>query len=394
MSGRHSELSPSSSVRWLNCPGSVRLSRGKPDDASAAAEEGTDAHELGALCLTLDADAHTFIGKTLPNGYEVDAEMAECVQQYLDYVRPLPGEHLIEEWLDTSRMTGEEGGGGTGDHVAVAPTEIAVTDYKHGRTPVEIVGNTQTRIYASAALLRSVPPGVTFTAPERVVMAIVQPRVFGEPQVEVISGDELVAWIKDVLRPGAAATRDPDAPLVPGDKQCQWCRAKGDCPALAEYAAATAGAADLVEFNGGFTPPAPSGLSGDAIADIMGKTKLVRAWLDAVESEAATRLFNSREVGDWKLVRGKKGNRSWQGDEDAITAVLRNNYGLANETIFKLSLLSPTAILALPEVKASPDLLAAFITQKEGGLTPAPGTDKRAAAFPGELLAAEFTTID
>jgi hypothetical protein len=101
------------------------------------------------------------------------------------------------------------------------------------------------------------------------------------------------------------------------------------------------------------------------------------------------------EAAPWKLVRGKKGNRTWAPDqEDAIAAVLRVNYGLANETIFSLKMLSPTAILALPAVKEDPDLLAAFITQKEGSLAPAPFTDKRAAYVPRELIAADFETID
>lgn len=417
MSGQHSELSPSSSERWINCPGSVRRVRELKTallaaaavapldaeraallaeiiaDTSDAAEKGTDGHDLAALCLAVDVDADTLLGKTMPNGYVADEAMTTGVQQYLDYVRPLPGEHLVEEWLDGSRLTGERGGGGTADHVAIAPAELYVTDLKMGRSPVEIAGNTQTRTYAAYAALRRAP-GETPTVPERVVMAIVQPLVFSVPQVETISGSELMVWVNTVLIPAAAATLDPDAPLVPGDKQCQWCRAKGDCPALTQCAVATTGAADLVEFSGSFVPPAPSGLSGSQLSAILAKASLVEKWLEACRAEMATRLLIDGDAADWKLVRGKRGNKAWTGDEDAITAVLRNNYGLANETIFKMTMLTPTAILALPAVKAAPDLLAAFITQKEGGLTPAPGTDKRAAAFPGELLAAEFTTID
>lgn len=423
MSGTHSELSPSSSSRWLACPGSVRrtrelkagllaaanqapldeematLLRAIIADESDAAEEGTDAHELAALCLSLDVDAVGFIGKTLPNGNDVDDEMADSVQQYLDYVRALPGDHLVEDWLDLSRVTGEKDGGGTGDHVALTRDAIYVTDFKYGRTPVEIVGNTQTRCYAAGALQRQREGNGPFGAPERVVMAVVQPRVFSAPQIEEISGTELADWIENVLTPGATATREPDAPLVPGPVQCHWCRAKGDCPALAQHAVRVTGAVDLSEFAGGFTPPAPSGLSGEQLGDIAGKAAMVRKWLDAVDAEITTRLLSGQRIGSdeapWKLVRGKKGNRTWVPEqEDAIAGVLRTNYGLSNETIFAQKMLSPTAILSLPAVKEAPDLLAAFIAQKEGSLTPAPFTDKRAAHVPRDLIAAGFETID
>lgn len=402
MSGKHAELSPSSSARWLACPGSVALCRGRPDTSSSAADQGSDAHELAALCLALDVYAGGFISKTLPNGNAVDDEMAEGVQQYLDYVRTLPGEHLIEEWLDLAYATGEEGGGGTGDHVALAEDTIYVTDFKYGRTPVDIVGNTQTRCYAAGAMLRgavSADGGVAFNIPERVVMAVVQPRVFSEPQIEEISGQEMMHWIENVLTPGALATRSPDAALVPGDAQCQWCRAKGDCPALAQHAVTVMGAADIAEFAGAFTPPAPSGLSGEHLGDIAGKADMVRKWLDAVDAEVTDRLLSGQRVGSndapWKLVRGKKGNRAWaHNQEDAIAQVLRVNYDLANESIFSQKMLSPTTILSLPDVKSRPDLLAAFIVQKEGLLAPAPFTDKRPAHVPRDLIAAEFETIN
>ena len=42
----HALLSASSSKRWLNCPPSVRLEEGFPNESSPYAQEGTFAHEL------------------------------------------------------------------------------------------------------------------------------------------------------------------------------------------------------------------------------------------------------------------------------------------------------------------------------------------------------------
>ena len=45
----HAKLSPSGSARWLSCPGSYWLSEQAPQQpSSAAADEGTDAHEWAA----------------------------------------------------------------------------------------------------------------------------------------------------------------------------------------------------------------------------------------------------------------------------------------------------------------------------------------------------------
>lgn len=64
----------------MACPGSVALSEGLPDKSSEFADEGTDAHELAALCLSLgDTPAKDFIGKTLDKGNTVTLEMATAV---------------------------------------------------------------------------------------------------------------------------------------------------------------------------------------------------------------------------------------------------------------------------------------------------------------------------
>lgn len=115
----HSILSPSGSSRWLNCPGSVALTLHIPDDGSDAADEGTDAHELAALCLTIGVPAITFLGRVMALGHVADEEMCAGVQMYIDYVESLPGGPRIERWVDLSAVTGEVGGGGTADHITL-----------------------------------------------------------------------------------------------------------------------------------------------------------------------------------------------------------------------------------------------------------------------------------
>lgn len=76
----HAKLSPSAAVRWLTCPGSIRLSADIPDTSSPAAEEGTLAHELGELALLEGVDTADVAG-------DYPQEMREYIQGYVDYVR-------------------------------------------------------------------------------------------------------------------------------------------------------------------------------------------------------------------------------------------------------------------------------------------------------------------
>lgn len=48
---KHALLSASSAHRWLNCPGSVSLTKDMPDTVSEYAEEGRLAHALAELKL-------------------------------------------------------------------------------------------------------------------------------------------------------------------------------------------------------------------------------------------------------------------------------------------------------------------------------------------------------
>ena len=48
----HARLSPSAAIRWINCPGSIRLSdQVPPAGSSEYADEGTAAHALAELKL-------------------------------------------------------------------------------------------------------------------------------------------------------------------------------------------------------------------------------------------------------------------------------------------------------------------------------------------------------
>ena len=100
----HSRLGASKAERWMNCPGSVRMSEGMPDGQTIYAAEGTVGHEVAARALASNRDADYWVGQKFQTGdyvIEIDEALAEAIQEYLDYVRErqkiLAAELLVEK---------------------------------------------------------------------------------------------------------------------------------------------------------------------------------------------------------------------------------------------------------------------------------------------------------
>ena len=125
--------------------------------SSSFADEGTDAHELAALCLEIGTDAAAYKGRIMGKGHEVNTEMVLAVQDYIDYVRGVVaatnGTLLVEQRLPISGITGEADAYGTSDVVILAGDELIIVDLKYGRgVAVSADNNPQLQIYALAAL--------------------------------------------------------------------------------------------------------------------------------------------------------------------------------------------------------------------------------------------------
>ena len=77
MSNGHALYSPSSAHRWLECFGSVALTKYIPDVMSPYALEGSAAHTLAKICLEEKNDAVKHVGKMYAVD-EVDAYLIDA----------------------------------------------------------------------------------------------------------------------------------------------------------------------------------------------------------------------------------------------------------------------------------------------------------------------------
>ena len=221
----HAKLSASGAVRWLECPASVGMEEAFPDTSSEFAEHGTAAHELAERCLTEDVTAEFHSGKTF-NGFDADAEMAEAVQLYLDYVRNHKGKMFVEQVVDFSPWV--EDGFGTCDCIVIAGNTAYVTDLKYGKGfRVDAENNPQLMLYALGALNEY---EFIFDHINLFSLAIVQPRLDHISEFR-ITKSELLAWAETV-KVKAQQCLEEDAPFNPWRGTMPFLQSQSDLPGV------------------------------------------------------------------------------------------------------------------------------------------------------------------
>lgn len=374
----HALLSASSAHRWLECPPSVVAGLREPDSSSAAAEQGTAAHELAEWKLRRALHLDPTIK---PVSDWLDAEMDAHTDDYVAYIQQVLAEVCqtttdplvcIEQHLDFSHVVPD--GFGTGDCVIVAAGTIHVIDLKYGAgVLVEAEDNPQLKLYAIGAIAAF---NMLYDITD-VVVHIFQPRRENVTSWATTVAD-LEAWAENEVRPKAELAAAGEGEFCPGS-WCQFCKIAPTCRARAE--------ANLALAKSEFKPPAE--LTDTEIADVLRQLPQLTKWASDVEAYATSLTVNQGKQWDgFKLVAGRSIRKYADG-----TKVIHALEGAGISDIFDQKLRTITALEKQLGKKQFAEVLGDLVIKPAGKPTLVPDTDKRAALDVRDA-ATEFTPIN
>lgn len=260
-------------------------------------------------------------GSITPNKIEVDAEMLEGAELYLNLLRswgtPVYQEmQLPAPWI-------HERCGGTPDAWSwcAATRTLRIPDYKYGYRYVDEFENPALTIYASAVLDYLHKTGVIDFYSEggadiNVELIIIQPRSF--------SAEPIRTWaVKfEALRPllnqlhQAAIEVMASEPNLKAGEHCNDCQARHSCPAAQRTAEI------------GFDVSAkmvPNDLTPVAMGDMLRRLKRAKEFLASMESGLETQLLHAIANGhidpNWAIGHGRSSTVYKDGCEEQLIAL-------------------------------------------------------------------------
>lgn len=399
----HSIFGASGSPMYLACPGSLIPNILAPDESGADAAYGTVAHSVTEQWLNEGSPPEHLLGSTtvvrsgrVEHSVEIDEAMFEYAESCVDRCEWLPGLHLVEEHVDFSYLTPIPNQGGTLDHAALQSKRATVSDHKFGSSPENIVyakENPQLALY-TVALWRD--PRYEHFDFRDFIIRINQPRLNHFDEWHTTT-----KWLRDFeeyARERMALAWTPDAPRVPGVKQCRFCKVSGDCPAAAKLNAdltegvftdTTSTAEDMDEFAARLSAKSPKfeiypvpvrKLTTAQISRMLPFKGFATRWWEALELEATNRAQDGERVEGFKLVASTT-HRRWVDSVKARQALL--GMGLKREAIVTESFVSPhaaeEALVRAKIVKRRdlPNVLQHLVEKPSGAPTLVPANDRR-----------------
>ena len=410
----HALLSPSRRSRFKPCPGSVREESKYPEAPSGpAATDGTHTHTVLEHCIKGKLiSANNLVGIKLEDHdgvFVVDQDRADRVNVALKYIKARLDEHPDSTIKSESRVSlkylfGHTDLDGTVDVQLFHPHAgiIELIDYKDGVNPVD--ATLQLEQYAAGVLSGFEIP-VNLPYPYHTIrLTTIQPKLVFKGLNPITTIERPVSDILNrvvaELAIEAYDVKQPDAPLVPGETQCKYCRAKGSCSALASNVMKEIGV--MFQPTAPVVPVEPSALDiaqssankdpavmdGDQIRQILEAAPLLRQLIEGVEEEALRRLQAGQLIPGLKLVNGR-GSRQWAFDEDQMAEKLIK-MGIPKGSVYVTKLVSPAQAAKLTWEKRDGTKVQLtkrqlermeqeYVVKMAGKLTVAPESDSRPA---------------
>jgi hypothetical protein len=374
------------------------------DTTNASAELGTALHALAELCLKEDHDPVTFRGVMLSQfnkeltryGWDepLSEEMVGWLQVCVDYVREREQALGVKAELEVRVHIGEKCWGTVDVRLAVPFGPLEIIDFKFGWNWVEVVENTQAKLYTLGALGEEVHTGAKLT----IIQPKTEPAIRSWPAaIDEYHPPELLqewrAWADGKI----AAALTPGAPLSAGSPQCDWCPAAAVCPEL-KNAVAEAASLDFDDPQQEYLvdeviQPIPE--DAQRIAGILAKIPLMEILAGKAREMAYDLAVQGTPVPGYKLVRKRK-NRKMKDEEKAEKALA--NLGLKKDERFTSKLVSPSQAEKRLRKKGVEEkrvhrFLRNHVETPQGDLTLVPDSDRREAVV---LLGAEadFDEVD
>lgn len=304
----HAFLPPSGAASWLHCPKWALVNAVSPSPTTDAAEEGTAMHELGELILKdalrgINTPAAKYVGHTF-NGIEIDEEMAEAVQVYVDYCLELCRKFsifggnllMVEGRVDIPSIHAQCWG--TLDFGLYAPEKrvIHVVDFKGGMCYVDEYENWQLICYLIGLLDKYKINGELDQVTD-VVATVVQPRAYGH-------GEAVRSWTLKAsdLRGYANKLRQAAELIWSGQGHAQAGEHCHHCPAKLECNAFLRSAFNAVDVAGTLqTMGLKDSELGPALDLVATARKRIEQMHDALEEQAKHVLRKGGVVADYGL---------------------------------------------------------------------------------------------
>jgi CRISPR/Cas system-associated exonuclease Cas4 (RecB family) len=276
---RQGKPSASGFERIVLCPGSWKMERNLPEERSDDADSGTRIHnalEMEDSAGLSDEELEMFEQCKSQCKRSIDSILND-----LNHIRIVSRETRL--WFH-DKVSAKV------DVIGLQGNQALILDYKTGRGEVtNPVGNYQLMVAAVCARWEY--------SVDYVTTGIIQPHASREPLLanyDKTALDDAEEVIEQALHEVSLA----NAPLVPGEKQCKYCKAAAICPALRR---------EVEVLSMTTTTQAPGEvISPTDIASILDRIGAAKKAIASIESTAKKMLEEGVEIPGWELSPGSK----------------------------------------------------------------------------------------